>query len=299
MSKYYAYISGAANVTTNFNPYQVYTGNSNYLRLEYVGNITTNSTSNVYVWRQPSGYWFSLEQGSFQQYMNLGSTTYVTNVNSTSANRRKFNSSDPKNPAVFVLSNGRANLTFNNWTTTGTFSGSFPNNSLKLFPSPQASNLRMYFYELKVYDRNGNIVFDFVPDYSGTTKGIRDKISDRFFSASDQSKITLYKLSTFETDVTAITASHNSTTCAVTLTTNEDTEWTASTQNDWITISPNQGTGSSVFIVTVAKNTAYAGRNGLITVTNGEDIIEITVEQEKYPLLVPTNNIYRGGNRIN
>lgn len=106
-------------------------------------------------------------------------------------------------------------------------------------------------------------------------------------------------ISSFETDVTAITASYNSTTCAVTITTEEDMAWTASTQNEWISISPSQGTGSSVFIVTVAKNTAYAGRNGLITVTNGEDTIEITVGQEKYPLHIPKNNIYRGGNRIN
>lgn len=105
--------------------------------------------------------------------------------------------------------------------------------------------------------------------------------------------------STFETDVTAITASYNSTTSAVTLTAEEETEWTASTSNNWITISPNQGTGSSVFVVTINKNTAYAARNGLVTVTNGEDTIEITVGQEKYPLLVPKNNIYRGGNRIN
>lgn len=104
---------------------------------------------------------------------------------------------------------------------------------------------------------------------------------------------------TFETDITAITASYNSTTCAVTLTTEEGMEWTASTTNNWISISPNQGTGSSVFIVTIAKNTAYAARNGLITVTNGEDTIEITVGQEKHPLLVPKNNIYRGGILIN
>lgn len=104
---------------------------------------------------------------------------------------------------------------------------------------------------------------------------------------------------TFETDVTAITASYNSTTCAVTLTTEDGMKWTASTANNWISISPNQGTGSSVFIVTVAKNTAYTARNGLITVTNGEDTIEIAVGQEKHPLLVPKNNIYRGGSLIN
>ncbi len=105
--------------------------------------------------------------------------------------------------------------------------------------------------------------------------------------------------SSFETDITAITASYNSTTSAVTLTTDEDISWTASTLNDWITLSTTGGTGSSVFTVSLSKNTAYAGRNGLITVTNGEDVIEITVEQEKYPLFVPKNNIYREGRLVN
>lgn len=126
-------------------------------------------------------------------------------------------------------------------------------------------------------------------------------VSTETLTDEEIQKVIAYNESTttFKTDVTAITASYNSTTCAVTLTTEEGMEWTASTTNDWITISPSQGTGSSVFIVTVAKNTAYAARNGLITVTNGEDTIEITVGQEKHPLLVPKNNIYRGGNRIN
>ena len=105
---------------------------------------------------------------------------------------------------------------------------------------------------------------------------------------------------TFETDITAITASYNSTTCAVTVTAEEDVSWTASTLNNWISISPSQGTGSSVFVVTINKNTAYASRTGLITITSNEgDEIEIDVSQEKYPLFIPKNNIYRGGNRIN
>jgi len=295
MAKYYAYISGGANVPTSvFNPYQIYQGNGKALRIEYVGDITTNSTVNVYVWRQSSGNWFSLEQGSFQQYMNLGSTTYVTNVNSTASNRRNFNSSDPKNPAVFSLANGQASLTFDDWTTTGTFSGDFPNTNVVFFPSSQASNLKMYFYEFKVYDNAGTLELDFVPYLSGTTKGLLEKCNNIFYPASNQSYIQLYELSTFETDVTAITASYNSTTCAVTLTTEEDTEWTASTSNNWITISPNQGTGSSVFVVTINKNANYASRTGLITVTsNGGDEIEIDVTQEKRPLFVPSENIYR------
>jgi hypothetical protein len=293
MAKYYAYISGGANVTTNFNPYQVYTGNSNYLRIEYVGDVTTDSTSNVYVWRQSSGNWFSLEQGSFQQYLNLGSTTYVTNVNDIASNRRKFNSNDPKNPAVFSLENGQASLTFDDWTTTGTFSGDFPNTNVLFFPSSKARNLKMYFYEFKVYDNVGTLELDFVPYLSGTTKGLLEKCNNIFYPASNQSYIELYELPAFETDVTAITASYNSTTSAVTLTADEDMAWTASTQNDWITLSTTGGTGSSSFTVSIAPNKAYAARNGLVTLTNGEDTIEITVEQNKYQLFVPSENIYR------
>ena len=300
MAKYYAYISGPANVPTSvFNPYQIYQGNGKVLRIEYVGNITTSSTASVYVWRQNSGNWFSLEQGSFQQYMNLGSTTYVTNVNSTASNRRNFNSSDPKNPAVFSLENGQASLTFDDWTTTGTFSGDFPNTNVVFFPSSYASNLKMYFYEFKVYDNAGTLELDFVPYLSGATKGLLEKCNNIFYPASNQSYIELYELSTFETDVTAITATYSATTSSVTLTADEDMAWTASTQNDWITLSTTGGTGSSSFTVSIAPNKAYTVRNGLVTLTNGENTIEITVGQEKYPLLIPKNNIYRGGNRIN
>ena len=99
--------------------------------------------------------------------------------------------------------------------------------------------------------------------------------------------------STFETNITAITATYETTTSSVTLTAEEDMAWTASTSNDWITLSTTGGTGSSVFTVTLSKNKAYSARNGLVTLTNGEDIIEITVEQAKYPLFIPFENIYR------
>ena len=297
MANYYAYISGPANIKTDFVPFTAYwdEGTNKYLRIEYVGNITTYSTSDVYVWRQEiSGQWFSFEQGTYQQYLNLGSTTYITDVNNTSANRRKFNSTDTKNPAVFEMNDGAVNLTFNNWTTTGTFSSTLPTNKIIFFPTSFASNLRMYFYEMKVYTANDTLLFDFVPYLSGSTKGMLDKVSGSFTAATNQSYMTLYPLTTFETDIEEINAVYSQTTCAVTLTTNEETEWTASTQNDWISISPSQGTGSSVFVVTINKNTTYASRTGLITVTsNGGDEIEIGVRQEKCPLFVPSENIYR------
>lgn len=300
MAKYYANISGAANVTTNFNARTSYAGNGNYLRIEYVGNITTNSTSNVYVWRQQSGNWFSLEQGSFQHYMNIGSTTYVPKVNTVAANRRKFNSDDLSNPAVFVLDNGNASFTFENRTTTGTFSGDFPNNGIRFFPSSNATNLRMNFYEFKVYGSGNTLLFDFVPDLSGSTKGIRDKVSGDFFSASDQSKITLYNLSTFEVDVTEINATYTGSTTPVTLTADDGVSWTATTIPSWVTLSSTAGTGTTQITVTVQQNNNYSARTGSIIFTSSEsDTAEIAITEAKHPLLVPKNNIYRGGTLVN
>lgn len=100
--------------------------------------------------------------------------------------------------------------------------------------------------------------------------------------------------STFETDVTAITASYSSTTTEVTLTADEDMAWTASTQNDWITVSPVSGTGSTTLTISVSQNKTYISRTGSVEITNGEDTIEITVVQDNYPLIVPSENIYRG-----
>ena len=105
--------------------------------------------------------------------------------------------------------------------------------------------------------------------------------------------------STFETDITAITATYSATTSSVTLTTEEDISWTASTNNSWITVSPVSGTGSATITISLAKNTAYTQRVGTVTLTNGEDVIEIVCTQEKHPLLVPKNNIYREGRLVN
>lgn len=295
MAKYYANISGAANIQVPFNPYQVYTGNGNYVRLELnCDNLRTDSTkSNAAVWLNGTSNWFSFKMyGQGWEYFNLGSTTYIGRYDYWSTNGFK-------ETLVLEVNNGAVTLTKGQQTSATTFSGSFRSANISFFPTRYGANTLVNFYEWKSYGANNTLLFDFVPDYDGTTKGLRDKVSGNFYAATDQTKMELIALSTFETDVTAITASYNSTSSAVTLTADEGMEWTASTLNDWIVLSTTGGTGSSVFTVSVAANKAYTARNGLVTLTNGEDTIEITVEQEKYPLLVPKNNIYRGGNRIN
>lgn len=295
MPKYYANISGAANIQVPFNPYQVYTGNGNYVRLELnCDNLRTDSTrNNAAVWYNGTGNWFSFEMyGQGWEYFNLGITTYIGRYDYWSTNGFE-------ETLVLEINNGAVSLTKGQQTSATTFGGSFRSSNISFFPTAYGVNTRVNFYEWKAYGTNNTLLFDFVPDYDGTTKGLRDKVSGNFYAATDQSKIELIALSTFEVDVDTIEASYNGVTSSVTLTAEDDMAWTASTSNNWITLSTTGGTGSSVFSVNVAANKAYTARTGLVTLTNGEDTIEITVEQEKYPLLVPKNNIYRGGNRIN
>ena len=299
MARYYAHITGEANILTIFNPFKSYTGNSNYLRIEYAGNITTNATRDVYVWRQSSGNWFSFEQGSFQQYMNLGSTTYVTNVNDTASNRRNFNSSDPNNPAIFVLNNGTANLTFDNWTTTGTYSGNFSDNGIVFFPFRYAQNLIMDFYEVKIYGINDTLLYDFVPDYNESEMGLRDKVSGNFHTATDQSKIQLFSLTTFEIQPEEEYVLYTSGTTTITLTADEGLTWTASTNDSWLSLSTLTGAGDGSITITYAENEAFQSRTGTVTFTSSiGDVLTFTIEQAKKLFIAYDRPIYRSGSLV-
>lgn len=104
---------------------------------------------------------------------------------------------------------------------------------------------------------------------------------------------------TFEVDTTAITATYSATISSITLTTENEIAWIASTNNSWITVSPVSGTGSATITISLGKNSTNVQRTGTVVLTNGEDTIEIVVEQEKHPLLIPKNNIYREGILVN
>lgn len=273
----------------------------------------------------------------YEDHLDMTNGSAFMGKQYSTAASNPFNRNSSNNSFTFIyktsgFTSGSNNLFGNrddnyNYMVRGNMFHTQQSGFLNLTPStyPEICLIRIYAdgkSERKFLDSSGNVLKSTSAStisWGGVSKGFAffagyrdggEKFNSTFYwmycsletlTDAEVKKVIAYNenTTTFETDITAITASYNSTTCAVTLTTEEDTEWTASTTNSWISISPSQGTGSSVFIVTVAKNTAYAGRNGLVTVTNGEDTIEITVGQEKYPLLVPKNNIYRGGNRIN
>ena len=272
----------------------------------------------------------------YEDHINTGSAFRGKEYSTAASN--PFNRNSSNNSFTFIyktsgFTSGSNNLFGNrddnyNYMVRGNMFHTQQSGFLNLTPStyPEICLIRIYAdgkSERKFLDSSGNVLKSTSAStisWGGESRGFAffagyynggENFNSTFYwmycsletlTDAEVKKVIAYNANTttFETDITAITASYNSTTYAVTLTTEEDTEWTASTTNNWISISPSQGTGSSVFVVTIAKNTAYTSRTGLITITSNEGgEIEIDVTQGKYPLLVPKNNIYRGGNRIN
>lgn len=297
MSNYYANISGAANIQVPFNPYVVYTRNGNYVRLELnCDNLRTDSTkANAAVWLNGTGNWFSFEMyGQGWEYFNLGSTTYIGRYDYWSTNGFE-------ETLVLEINNGAVTLTKGQQTSATTFSGYFASSNISFFPTTYGVNTRVDFYEWKAYVGNNTLLFDFVPDYNGTTKGLRDKVSGNFYAATDQTKIELIPLSTFEIAPTESAATYESGTTTITVNTDNDSTitWTASTNDSWLSLSSLTGAGDGSITITYEENPTFQSRTGTVTFTSSEgDVLTFTIEQEQKPVLVYDHPIYRSGNLV-
>ena len=85
-------------------------------------------------------------------------------------------------------------------------------------------------------------------------------------------------------------------TSALTITSEES--WAASIGNDWLTLSSTSGTGDSTINITAQLNKGQE-RTGYVNVTDGSNTLVCTISQKNYPIIVPYNNLYINGNRIN
>lgn len=298
MGRYYAHITGAANIEVPVNPGQIYTNNSNHLTLEFNGdNLRTDSArNNGAVWIRTSGNWFSFEMyGGGWEYLNLGSTTYIGRYNywSTDGFEETF---------VIDINNGNVTLTKGEQTSATTFNGGITASDMHFFRTGSGVKVLMNFYRLAIYGGNSKtLLYDFVPDYEGTTKGMRDKVSGNFYAATDQSKISLVALSVFEITPTETATTCESGTTAVTVNTDNDSSitWTASTTDSWLSLSSSTGAGDGSVTITYAENLNYSPRTGIVTFTSSEGgTLTFTLEQEKKPVLVYDRPIYRSGNLV-
>lgn len=297
MARYYAHITGEANIQVPFNPYQVYTSNGNYVRIELNCDnlITVNTKNNAAVWLNGIGDWFSFEMyNQGWEYFNLGNTTYIGRYNYWGTNGFE-------ETLVLEVNKGDVTLTKGQQTSATTFSGNFASSNISFFPTTYAENTRVNFYEWKAYGTNNTLLFDFVPYYNGTTKGLRDKVSGNFYAATDQTKIELIPLTTFEItpEETDVTSEGGTTT--ITVNTDNDTSitWTASTSDNWLSLSTLTGAGDGSVTITYEENEAYQSRTGTITFTSSnDDVLTFTIEQAKKPFLVYDRPIYRSGSLV-
>ena len=275
--------------------------------------------------------------GVYEDYVSLSGVYMLKSYGTSSAN--PFNRNSSNNSFTFIyktsgFTSSNTNLfanrgTFHNYMVRGSMFHTSESGFLNMTPNtyPEICLIRIYAdgtSERKFLASDGTVLqsvsrasiswgnaSNAVGFFSGYGNQGNELFSGIFYwmycsleTLSDEEVLQVIKYNenagpVFDVDTTAITATYSATSSSVTLTTEDEIAWTASTSSSWITISPVSGTGSATITISLAKNTAYVPRTGTVEITNGEDTIEITVEQEKYPLLIPKNNIYREGNLIN
>lgn len=103
---------------------------------------------------------------------------------------------------------------------------------------------------------------------------------------------------TFECDTEEITATYESGSSIVTVTADSYITWTATTSNNWISITNPTGTGNGSFTINYTEN-GTTSREGSVTLTSSEgDIITITITQSKQSVIYYVRKIYRSGNQV-
>lgn len=147
--------------------------------------------------------------------------------------------------------------------------------------------------------KNGGIVvFDAFAalDNSNNVIGLFDTVSDTMFTNSSLNLTYGEIISSIKINPENISFDYTGGTSALTITSEEN--WTASIGNDWITLSSTSGTGNSTINVTAQLNKGQE-RTGYVIVADDSNNLVCTISQENYPIIVPYNNLYINGNRIN
>ena len=147
--------------------------------------------------------------------------------------------------------------------------------------------------------KNGGIVvFDAFAalDNSNNVIGLFDTVSDTMFTNSSLNLTYGEIINTIEISPENMSFDYTGGTSSLSITT-EDV-WTASIGNDWLTLSSTSGTGNSTINITAQLNKGQ-DRTGYIVIADDSNTSVCTISQKNYPIIVPYNNIYINGNRIN
>lgn len=154
----------------------------------------------------------------------------------------------------------------------------------------------IYIYEVTIYE-DDIIVAHYLP-YGDTETGygvLYDTVSGNYLTANEPSKTTAF-FPQLSIEPKNMSFDYTGGTSALTITAEEG--WTASTNDDWLALSSITGTGDSTINITAQLNKGQ-DRTGYVNVTDGSNTSVCTISQKNYPVIVPYNNLYINGNRIN
>ena len=108
---------------------------------------------------------------------------------------------------------------------------------------------------------------------------------------------TVVNYNPFFVDVDTITAPASGSAYTINLTSSN--QWTATTEQSWLTVSPSSGTGDTALTVTISANNLF-GRSGTIELTDSDsNSITITVYQAKASVSLKSCSLVRSGNVVN
>lgn len=144
--------------------------------------------------------------------------------------------------------------------------------------------------------QGGVLALDLVPAFNNNQYCFKDKVTGNYIYGTGTIG---GDVTSFSVDIDNITAEYSGTSTSVTVTADEELSWTASTNDSWISLTNPSGIGDGGFTVAVAENNNYSNRTGTVIITSSEDdVLTVTVEQEKKPVLVYDRPIYRSGNLV-
>ena len=169
-------------------------------------------------------------------------------------------------------------------------------------------------FKREVWDNNGNILQTsaVTGTYGNLSKGIgffagfntgSEYFRNKFYwmycsrenlTDSDVLKVIKYNEGIVDFSISPDSASFQSSGGSSAITVTSESNWTASTNNSWITINPSAGTSAvTSTTVTVSENKNFSARTGTVTFTDGENSVNLSVNQEKSPNKVFLKNLYR------
>ena len=273
----------------------------------FVTNVGLKTNTSIYTKFSPA----ELNDGNnFLFGDNFGSATLCFNAHSSGYFRVYSGSYVNDNFCNFTLSHlyelelTTASATITDLTTTHDYNITYGNSvsetlngmfigSLNGFNQPiKKENL----YEFIIYE--GSVEVAHYLPYGDTETGyglLYDTVSGNYLTANEPSKTTAI-FPQFSIEPENMSFDYTGGTSSLTITAEEG--WTASIGSDWLTLSSTSGTGNSTINVTAQLNKGQE-RTGYIVIADDSNTSVCTISQKAYPVIVPYNNIYINGNRIN